>query len=125
HPREDAVAARTRGGGRVSGQEPTGPPARRGWTPAEGVALGVRTDVPTARDLLAGLCRDEADPSVKRAAFPVPVGTAGRHLVVPVAPILELLRIKPDDEPPSGPAARNPGLALAPDSSAAGDVDAA
>ena len=109
----------------MSGQEATGAPARRVWTPAEVIALGVRTDVPTAGEILAGLCRDEAYRSVKRGDFPVPVLKVGRHLVVPVAPILELLGIKPDDQPPSGPAARNASLALAPDSSSAGDVDAA
>ncbi len=98
---------------------------RRVWTPAEVIALGVRTDVPTAGEILAGLCRDESYRSVKRGDFPVPVLKVGRHLVVPVAPILELLKIKPDDQPPSGPASRKPGLALAPDSSYTGDIDAA
>jgi hypothetical protein len=109
----------------VSGQEATGAPARRVWTPAEVIALGVRTDVPTAGEILAGLCRDEAYRSVKRGDFPVPVVKVGRHLVVPVAPILELLKIKPDDQRPSGPAARNPGLELAPGGSSTGNVDAA
>jgi hypothetical protein len=109
----------------VSGQAATGPPTRRVWTPAEVIALGVRTDVPTAGEILAGLCRDEAYRSVKRGDFPVPVLKVGRHLVVPVAPILELLRIKPDDQLPSGPTARNLSLALAPDDSSAGGVDAA
>ena len=109
----------------MSGQETPGPSARRVWTPAEVIALGVRTDVPTAGEILAGLCRDEAYRSVKRGDFPVPIVKVGRHLVVPVAPILELLKIKPEDQPSSGPAARNPDLSLAPDSSSAGDVDAA
>jgi hypothetical protein len=69
--------------------------APRVWTPAEVVALGVRTDVPTAGEILAGLCRDEAYRSVKRGDFPVPVLKIGHRLVVPVAPILELLGIKP------------------------------
>ena len=98
---------------------------RRVWTPAEVIALGVRTDVPTAGEILAGLCRDEAYRSVKRDDFPVPVVKVGRHPVVPVAPILELLKIKPDDQPPSERAARKPGLALAPDSSSTGDIYAA
>ena len=109
----------------MSGQAATGPLTRRVWTPAEVIALGVRTDVPTAGEILAGLCRDEAYRSVKRGDFPVPVLKVGRHLVVPVAPILELLQIKPYDQPPSGPAARNPSLELAPDASSAGNVDAA
>lgn len=108
----------------MSGQAATGPSTRRVWTPAEVVALGVRTDVPTAGDILAGLCRDEAYRSVKRGDFPVPVVKVGRRLVVPVAPILELLGIKPDDKPPSGPASRDAGFAIAPNSSTE-DVDAA
>ena len=109
----------------MSGQTATGPSTRRVWTPAEVVALGVRTDVPTAGEILAGLCRDEAYRSVKRGDFPVPVVKVGRHLVVPVAPILELLGIKSDDQPPSGQASRDASFAIAPDSSSAGDVDAA
>jgi hypothetical protein len=109
----------------VSGQAATGPPTRRVWTRAAVVALGVRTDVPTAGEIVAGLCRDEAYRSVKRGDFPVPVLKVGRRLVVPVAPILELLGIRPDDDSPSGPAARDPSLGLAPDSSSTGRVDAA
>jgi hypothetical protein len=95
------------------------------WTPSEVIALGVRTDVPTAGEILAGLCRDEAYRSVKRGDFPVPVLKVGRRLVVPVAPILELLGIKSHDQPPSRPAARNLDLTFAPDSSSTGDVNAA
>lgn len=109
----------------MSSQEATGPPARRVWTPAEVIALGVRTDVPTAGEILAGLCRDEAYRSVKRGDFPVPVVKVGRRLVVPVAPILELLGIKLDGQRSSGPAARNASLALTRRSSPAGGVDAA
>ena len=108
----------------MSGQAATGPSTRRVWTPAEVVALGVRTDVPTAGEILAGLCRDEAYRSVKRGDFPVPVVKVGRRLVVPVAPILQLLRIKSDDQPQSGPASRDASFAIAPNSST-GDVDAA
>lgn len=61
------------------------------WTAAQVVALGVRTDVPTAGEILAGLGRDESYRAVKRGTFPVPVLKVGRHLVVPTAPILELL----------------------------------
>lgn len=69
---------------------------QRVWTPEEVKALGVRTTVPIAGEILAGLCKDEAYRSVKRGDFPVPVISCGRRLVVPVAPILELLGIKPD-----------------------------
>ena len=80
--------------------------------------------MPTAGEILAGLCRDEAYRSVKRGDFPVPVVKVGRRLVVPVAPILELLGIKPDDQPPSGQASRDASFAIAPNRSI-GDVDAA
>jgi hypothetical protein len=69
---------------------------QRVWTPDEVIALGVRTTVPIAGEIIAGLCKDEAYRSVKRGDFPVPVISCGRRLVVPVAPILELLGIKPD-----------------------------
>jgi hypothetical protein len=69
---------------------------RRTWTEADVLALGVRTDVPTAGEILAGLCRDEAYRMHQRGEFPVPVLKVGRRLVVPVAPILRLLDISPD-----------------------------
>lgn len=61
------------------------------WTAEAIKALGVRTDVPTAGAILGGLCKDEAYRMVKRGDFPVPVLHVGRRLVVPTAPILELL----------------------------------
>lgn len=64
---------------------------KRVWTAADVAALGVRTDVPTAGEIIAGLCRDEAYRMVKRGDFPVPVVRVGRRLVVPVAPILHLM----------------------------------
>lgn len=69
---------------------------RRRWTEAQVRALGVRTTVPVAGDVLAGLCRDESYRAVKRGTFPVPVIKVGHRLVVPTAPILELLGIRPD-----------------------------
>jgi hypothetical protein len=87
----------------------TSPATRRTWTAAEVSALGVRTDVPTAGEILGGLCRDESYRAVKRGNFPVPVIRVGRRMVVPVAPILELLQIGPDmaaaGPAPPGPAA--------------------
>ena len=67
---------------------------QRVWSFEDVKALGVRTTVPIAGQIIAGLCKDEAYRAVKRGAFPVPVISCGRRLVVPVAPILELLRIK-------------------------------
>ena len=89
--------------------------SQRVWTPDDVRALGVRTTVPIAGEIIAGLCKDEAYRSVKRGDFPVPVISCGRRLVVPVAPILELLGIKPDVS------AGDP----TPPSSAAEDTDAA
>jgi hypothetical protein len=69
---------------------------QRVWTPDEVKALGVRTTVPIAGEIIAGLCKDEAYRAVQRGTFPVPVVKCGRRMVVvPVAPILELLGIKP------------------------------
>ena len=59
-------------------------------------ALGVRTTVPIAGEIIAGLCKDESYRAVQRGTFPVPVMKCGRHMVVPVAPILELLGIEPE-----------------------------
>lgn len=70
--------------------------ASRIWTRRAVEALGVRTDVPTAYEIITGLGRDEAYRSVKRGDFPVPVIHVGRRMVVPVQPILELLGLAPD-----------------------------
>lgn len=67
----------------------------RNWTAAQVLALGVRTDVPTAGEII-GFCPDSAYRAVKRGTFPVPVIKVGHRLVVPTAPILELLGISPD-----------------------------
>jgi hypothetical protein len=99
----------------VSDRTATDAPIQRVWTAAEVIALGVRTDVPTAGAILAGLCKDEAYRSVKRGDFPVPVLKIGHRLVVPVAPILELLGIKPGVN----------AAAPAPPSPAVEDADAA
>lgn len=70
--------------------------ASSGWTPEKIRALGARTDVRTAGDIL-GLKKTQAYAAVKSDTFPVPVFRVGpRKLVVPVAPILRKLGI---DEP--------------------------
>ena len=76
---------------------------RRVWTPEEVAALGVRTDVPTAGEILGGLCKDEAYRLHKRGEFPVPVIKVGRRYVVPVAPILQLLGIRTAERHPEDP----------------------
>ncbi len=78
------------------------------WTPEAIRALGVRTDVPTAGEIIAGWHRDDSYDAVKRGEFPVPVIRVGRRMVVPVAPILELLRIRPPDMGAAGPAPPGP-----------------
>jgi hypothetical protein len=69
---------------------------RKVWTRKAVEALGVRTDVPTAYEILTGRGRDAAYRAVKRGEFPVPVVPVGDHqLIVPVQPILDLLGISP------------------------------
>ncbi len=69
---------------------------QRVWTSEEVRALGVKTSVPVAGEIIAGLCKDESYRAVKRGTFPVPVVQCGRRMVVPVAPILALLGIEPE-----------------------------
>ena len=96
---------------------------QRVWTPDAIKALGVRTTVPIAGEIIAGLCKDESYRMVARGEFPVPVIKVGKNkLVVPVAPILRLLDIGPQDENMAGQP-RSP--ALTPDGSSAEDADAA
>lgn len=68
------------------------------WTADEVLALGVRTDVPTAGEIL-GLGRSAAYRLAKLGQFPVPVIAVGAWEVVPVAPIVELLGIRADRLP--------------------------
>lgn len=83
------------------------------WTEKAIRALGVRTDVPTAGAIVAGWCRTEAYDAVKRGDFPVPVVRVGRRLVVPVAPILELLRLGPPDTATAGTVPPDPAAVTA------------
>lgn len=66
------------------------------WTPEAVRALGVRTTVPVAGEIVAGLCKDESYRLAARGDFPVPVIKVGRRLVVPVQPILDLLGLDAD-----------------------------
>jgi hypothetical protein len=75
---------------------------RKVWTRKAVEALGVRTDVPTAGQILAGWNKDESYRAVKRGDFPVPVIKVGRRLIVPTQPLLELLGLasqEGDDAP--------------------------
>jgi len=87
--------------------------SRRAWTAAEVAALGVRTDVPTAGSIIAGLGRDESYRAVKRGTFPVPVIKVGRHLVVPMQPILTLLQIDAPETSAAGPEPPGPAATIA------------
>lgn len=80
---------------------------QRVWTPDEVRALGVRTTVPIAGEIIAGLCKDESYRAVQRGTFPVPVVKCGRRMVVPVADILRVLGITRDAET-TGPATSDP-----------------
>jgi hypothetical protein len=82
----------------------------RNWTADEVLALGVRTDVPTAGAIIAGWGPSESYKVAKRGKFPVPVILVGRRLVVPVQPILQLLGLTPEpvSTPPLSPRASTP-----------------
>ena len=89
------------------------------WTEEEVRELGVRTDVPTAGEIVAGWSRDDSYRAVKRGDFPVPVVRCGRRLIVPVAPILRLLGM---DAGPAG-AASGEDIPAAPDPLALQSMD--
>ena len=67
--------------------------------------LGPTTDVPTAGALF-GLSRTQSYVAIQRDQFPVKPIRIGRRLVVPVAPILELLGLSEPRETADHPAAR-------------------
>lgn len=66
-------------------------PLQRVWTAAEIFALGVKTNVPTAGEVLVGWGPSESYKAVARGEFPVPVIKVGRRMIVPVAAIVQLL----------------------------------
>lgn len=74
---------------------------RRAWSEEDVRALGVQTDVPTAASIL-GIGRNTAYELIRRGEFPAPVIKLGRHLIVPVAPLLQLLQTSRSDDPVSG-----------------------
>ena len=69
---------------------------QRSWTAEEVRRLGVHTDVPTASSVL-GIGRTTGYELVGRGEFPIEVLHLGRRLIVPVAPLLELLGVERDD----------------------------
>ena len=62
----------------------------RTWTAADVLALGVRTDVATAGSIL-GLSRTQSYEALRRGDFPLNTIKVGRRIVVPTAPLRELL----------------------------------
>lgn len=75
-----------------------GDPARRVWSVEQVRALGVRTDLVTAGQVL-GIGRTVAYDLARRGEFPVPVVRVGRKYLVPVAALLELLRVSQGSDP--------------------------
>jgi hypothetical protein len=71
----------------------------RVWTAAEVAALGVRTTVPIAGEILLGLGPSDSYRAAASGKFPVPVLVVGRRKVVPVAHIVRLLGL--DEADPS------------------------
>lgn len=65
------------------------------WTQDDVRALGLRTDIPTASDVL-GLGKTTGYQLVKRGEFPVPVLRVGRKYIVPVAGLLNAFGIEAD-----------------------------
>jgi Helix-turn-helix domain len=87
-------------------------PERRVWTAAQVRALGVRTDLRTAADVL-GIGERTAYEQARRGTFPVPVLRLGTKWVVPCAYLLELLGIS--DDTAGRTHAMRPTLAVVPD----------
>jgi Helix-turn-helix domain len=71
-----------------------------GWTPARIRALGAVTNLPTAAEIL-GLSRSVAYDLAHRDEFPVAIIRAGTRYRIPVAALLEILRMPL--ETPAGP----------------------
>lgn len=62
------------------------------WTPERVRSLGIRTDLPTASQVL-GISRNSGYLLAARNAYPVPLLRLGRRYVVPVAGLLNALGI--------------------------------
>jgi hypothetical protein len=70
--------------------------SRTVWTVQRIRALGAATSLPTAAEIL-GIGRTLAYELVATGRFPTPVIRAGTRVIVPVAPLLELLHADPDN----------------------------
>lgn len=87
----------------------------RVWTRQEVLALGVRTDLVTAYNLVFGGGKNRAWEAYHRDELPFPALRVGRKVVVPVAPLLRLLELDLDmrmDEAPTSSTATDESAAL-------------
>jgi hypothetical protein len=73
---------------------------RGGWSAEQIRALGTRTDLVTAGQIL-GIGRSKSYQLARAGTFPVPVIRSGHRYVVPVAPILTLFGVDPPAPGPS------------------------
>lgn len=67
---------------------------RRAWTAEEIRALGVRTDLTTACEIVYGVGRTRAWEMFHKGEVGFPVIRVGRRAVVPVRPLLQLLHLE-------------------------------
>lgn len=71
--------------------------ARKAWTAEEIKALGTRTDLVTAAQIVLGCGKDKAWQLFHADELPFPALKVGRRVVVPVRPLLDLLQVGPTD----------------------------
>jgi hypothetical protein len=69
---------------------------QRTWTPAEVLALGVRTDLVTACAIVYGCGKNRAWELYHAGRLDFPALRCGRRVIVPVLPLMQLLGIAPD-----------------------------
>jgi len=84
--------------------------ARNGWTVDQVRALGTRTDLVTACEVLYGCGKNKSWQLYHKRELPFPALRVGRRVVVPVAPLLRLLELDLDmrmDEAPTSSTATN------------------
>lgn len=68
----------------------------RAWTAEEVRALGVRTDLVTACEVVYGCGRTKSYELLRTGQLDFPVLRVGHRIVVPVRPLLDLLGLTPD-----------------------------
>ena len=65
--------------------------ARRAWSVDEVKALGTRTDLPIACQIVYGVSKNKAWEMYHAGELDFPALRCGRRVIVPVAPLLRLL----------------------------------